>query len=229
MRIILGLLFCMGSFFNGFTQTFKQAGIASFYADKFEGRTTANGEKYKHAKLTAAHRTLPFGTVLKVKNLDNGKEVTVRVNDRGPFVKGRIIDLSKSAAKELDFINEGITSVEIVSVSNSEENKETYSSLDRPADENVSLPENYYSLSVNEENLSGYGVQIGSYREMVNLVQLASELQKAYNDRIFIQVSLIQEVKHYKIIVGNLKNRQKADKLNDELRKNYPGSFVIKF
>ena len=214
---------------NGFSQSFKQTGLASFYADKFEGRSTANGEKYKHSKLTAAHKTLPFGTVLKVKNLENGKVVTVRVNDRGPFVKGRIIDLSKSAAKKLDFIDKGITKVEIVVTSNTTEDRNTNSSLYIPSIEKKSLQDKYYSLSVNERNLSGYGVQIGSYKELVNLVLLANELEKSYNDRIFIQVSIIQEVKYYKIIVGSLKDRPKAEKLNEELRDNYPGSFVIKF
>lgn len=111
---------------TNFGQAFKQTGIASFYADKFEGRTTANGEKYHHSKLTAAHKTLPFGTILRVKNLENGKEVTVRVNDRGPFVKERIIDLSKSAARELDFVNKGITKVEIVNIGSLDKQKKTY-------------------------------------------------------------------------------------------------------
>lgn len=229
MRTVLGIMLCTSFITASFGQTFKQSGIASFYADKFEGRTTANGEKYKHEKLTAAHRTLPFGTILSVKNLENGNEVTVRVNDRGPFVKDRIIDLSKSAAKKLDFINQGITKVEIVSIGNSDEQRKTYSSLDRPPQRNTDLHDKYYSLSVNEQKLKGYGVQIGSYREMVNLVQLADELQKTYNDRIFIQVSVLQEVKYYKIIIGNVKERQKADKLHDKLKVNYPGSFVVKF
>ena len=225
--IMLGSSFIAASF--GQTQAFKQAGIASYYADKFEGRTTANGEEYKHAKLTAAHKTLPFGTILRVKNLENGNEVTVIVNDRGPFVKDRIIDLSKSAANELGFMNQGITKVEIVSIGSSEEQRKTYSSLDRPSERDLDLPDKYYSLSVNEQKLKGYGVQIGSYREMVNLVQLADELQKTYNDRIFIQVSVIQEVKYYKIIIGSMKDRQKVDKLHDKLKEDYPGSFVVKF
>ena len=105
MRTIITVLICSTVVMTSYSQSFKQTGLASFYADKFEGRTMANGEKYKHSKLTAAHKTLPFGTILRVKNLENGREVIVRVNDRGSFVKGRIIDLSKSAAKELDFMN----------------------------------------------------------------------------------------------------------------------------
>src|SRR5688500_5113941 len=85
-----------------------QTGKASFYADKFEGSPTASGEKYRHSKMTAAHKTLPFGTTVRVTNLGNNKVAEVMVNDRGPYVDGRIIDLSRSAAKELDFINAGL-------------------------------------------------------------------------------------------------------------------------
>ena len=111
--VLLTLSLILGSQTIAKAQKVKTEGIASFYADKFVGRTTANGEKYKHNKLTAAHKTLPFGTKVKVTNLSNKKSVVVVINDRGPFVKGRIIDLSKSAAKKLDFINEGITKVRI--------------------------------------------------------------------------------------------------------------------
>jgi rare lipoprotein A len=90
-----------------------QAGEASYYADKYQGRKTANGETFRQSKRTAAHRTLPFGTKVTVKNLTNGRKVKVRINDRGPFVKGRIIDLSKRAAKKLDMVNAGIADVEI--------------------------------------------------------------------------------------------------------------------
>lgn len=74
-----------------------QTGIASYYADKYQGRQTANGERFNQNAPTAAHRTLRFGTWVKVTNVNNGKSVKVRINDRGPFVKGRVIDLSKSA------------------------------------------------------------------------------------------------------------------------------------
>lgn len=92
---------------------FQQRGKASFYAHKYQGRKTASGERYDHQRLTAAHRTLPFGTRLNVKNLKNGKFVQVVVNDRGPFVDGRIIDLSQSAARAIDLLTEGTVSVEL--------------------------------------------------------------------------------------------------------------------
>ncbi len=84
-----------------------QTGKASFYADKFEGVSTASGEKYKHNKLTGAHKTLPFGTKVRVTNLENNQSVEVIINDRGPYVEDRIIDLSKAAAEQLGFINKG--------------------------------------------------------------------------------------------------------------------------
>lgn len=88
-------------------------GIASYYADFYEGRTTANGEIYRQNKITAAHKSLPFGTKVEVTNLANNKTVLVRINDRGPYVRGRIIDLTKAAAKEIDMIGAGVVRVKI--------------------------------------------------------------------------------------------------------------------
>ncbi len=88
-------------------------GYASYYADKYHGRQTADGEIFNMHDYTAAHRNLPFGTVLIVTNLENGKKVKVRVNDRGPFVKGRILDLSLQAAKDIGLIKTGIAKVQL--------------------------------------------------------------------------------------------------------------------
>lgn len=91
-------------------------GQASFYGKKWNGRRTSSGEIFSNDSLTCAHRTLPFGTLLKVTNKTNGKTVVVKVTDRGPFVKGRIVDLSLAAAKQIDMVNSGIASVEIAQV-----------------------------------------------------------------------------------------------------------------
>jgi rare lipoprotein A len=88
-------------------------GTASFYANKFEGRKTTSGEKYRKDSLTAAHKTLPFGTRVRVTNLNNNKSVVVKINDRLPKKSKRVIDLSRAAATELDFIRQGLTKVEI--------------------------------------------------------------------------------------------------------------------
>jgi len=90
-----------------------ESGQASFYGGKFEGRKTANGEIYHQSQLTAAHKTLPFGTTVKVKNLSTGKTVKVRINDRGPYVAGRIIDLSTEAATRINMVQQGVARVEI--------------------------------------------------------------------------------------------------------------------
>lgn len=88
-------------------------GLASYYASSLHGNTTASGERYDEQAMTAAHRSLPFGTIVRVTNLRNDEEVTVRINDRGPFVEGRIIDLSRAAARELDFIEAGVVPVRV--------------------------------------------------------------------------------------------------------------------
>ncbi len=90
-----------------------ETGKASYYADKFDGRKTASGAIFHNSQLTAAHRTLPFGTKVKVINIRNGKSVEVRINDRGPFVAGRMIDLSKKAARKIDIVKDGVGTVKI--------------------------------------------------------------------------------------------------------------------
>jgi rare lipoprotein A len=90
-----------------------QTGGASYYAKKFNGKRTASGAKFRSSKRTAAHRTLPFGTKVKVTNLRNGKSVKVKINDRGPFVSGRIIDLSRKAARKIDMLDAGVARVKI--------------------------------------------------------------------------------------------------------------------
>ena len=88
-------------------------GVASYYADEFHGRLTSNGETYDMNGMTCAHRTFPFGTRMRVTNLDNGRSAVVRVNDRGPFHEGRIVDLSLGAAKELGIVPSGTARVRL--------------------------------------------------------------------------------------------------------------------
>jgi len=90
-----------------------RVGLASYYGREFDGKPTSSGETYHASHLTAAHRTLPFNTIVRVTNLSNGKKVIVRINDRGPFVRGRIIDLSLAAAKRLDMIEAGVVRVRV--------------------------------------------------------------------------------------------------------------------
>jgi rare lipoprotein A len=98
---------------GGSKSLFTQSGEGSYYADKFNGRRTASGEPYRPGQLTAAHNTLPFGTKLRVTNTRNGHSVKVVVNDRGPHAKGRIVDVSKRAARKLDLLDAGVAPMKI--------------------------------------------------------------------------------------------------------------------
>jgi rare lipoprotein A len=108
MRLIIVFFVLLFSIPICYAQKFKSSGLASFYAKKFHGRKTANGERFNMHSYTSAHRTLPFNSLVKVTNTKNGKSIVVRVNDRGPMRKNRIIDLSYAAAEELSLVNDGI-------------------------------------------------------------------------------------------------------------------------
>jgi len=94
----------------------EQTGYASWYGETFQGRRTASGETFDYRKLTAAHQTLPFGAYVEVTRLDNGRKVVVKINDRGPYAHGRIIDLSKAAAQKLNMVRDGVAKVKITVV-----------------------------------------------------------------------------------------------------------------
>lgn len=110
---VLGLLF-MGVLLGSCSPKVVEQGTGSFYADKFSGRKTASGEVFRQWKRTAAHKSLPFGTRVKIVNLKNGRTVRVRINDRGPFVAGRVIDLSRKAARKLHMLRDGVVPVKVV-------------------------------------------------------------------------------------------------------------------
>ena len=113
LRIFFVVIIILNSQFSILNSQSIQSGKASFYARKFSGHRTASGERLHHDSLTCAHRSYPFGTMLKVYNPANGRSVVVRVTDRGPFIRGRIIDLSWRAAKELGIIAQGVAMVTV--------------------------------------------------------------------------------------------------------------------
>lgn len=133
-----------------------ETGIASWYGPNFHGKRTANGEIYNMNEYTAAHKTLPFDTILRVTNKQNNKSVIVRINDRGPYVKSRIIDLSRKAAEEIDMIRDGSTEVSLYLLSN------------------INMPKNIKKES--------FTVQIGSFRRLRDAERLSNQVPKS---RIF--------------------------------------------
>ena len=204
----------------------NQTGKASFYADKFEGRPTASGEKYKHSKLTAAHKTLPFGTKIRVTNLGNNQAVEVVVNDRGPYVDGRIVDLSKSAAERLGFLNVGLADVklEIIDAGDGKSGMEV-KVIDR-----VTVDEKeFYDFDVARLRPGGFGIQIGTYQELVNLLRLTDNLKNSYQKKVTVQVKIINGVKYYSLILGQFKSRDKADKFLSSVKQKYPDAFIAEY
>lgn len=111
--VIIMMISTLGVYsFKNNAEDAKKTSYASYYHDKFNGKKTASGEVFNNSKLTAAHRTLPFGTEIKVTNLNNGEEVIVTINDRGPFHSSRALDMSKAAFDEIGGIKKGIIPVE---------------------------------------------------------------------------------------------------------------------
>lgn len=119
-------------------------GKASFYGNGFHGRITSDGSRYHKDSLTCAHRTLPFGTLLKVTNKSNGKEVVVRVTDRGPFVRGRVVDLSMAAAKQLGMVSQGVAPVQVEAVGHVSKRKPAAKSGSKQLAAQPVLPEAKY-------------------------------------------------------------------------------------
>lgn len=121
-----------------FEEIFFEEGIASFYGGKFHGRKTASGEVFDTNDLTAAHKNLPFGTLVKVENISNGKYVIVRITDRGPFVKGRVIDLSTAGFTAIENTKKGITKVKIYVIKEKEVEKVNELEVNEEKNENIS-------------------------------------------------------------------------------------------
>jgi rare lipoprotein A len=209
-----------------------EEGIASFYADNFEGRITANGEKYSHKEATAAHKYLPFGSKVRVTDPETGKAVEVRINDRGPFVEGRILDLSKSVAETLGFIKKGTIPIkmEVLFVPARSDNK-LYGKAAQERRLNKIYTAEYYKVQIEKLNTSGsrFGVQIGTFVELVNMMRLTDNLKRKFSKDLVVKVENDQGNKVYKVAVGQYPSRGKAEALKKELKNEYPDAFVVRY
>src|ERR1041385_2553380 len=221
-KILVGVFLLLTAACYSQTQT----GKASFYADKFDGGPTASGEKYKHSKKTGAHKALPFGTKVRVTNLENNKTVEVVINDRGPYVDGRIIDLSKSAAEELDFINKGIADVKL-EVIDAGDGKGGGQNV--PIDRVAVDEKEFYDFEIARLVPKGWGVQIGTYQELVNLMRLADNLKNSYKKKVNVQVKVVNGIKYYSIMLGEFSSRSKADDFAAEVKRKFPDAFIVEY
>ena len=173
---------------NPAMSAYTEEGIASWYGVPFHGRRASNGEVYDMNKLTAAHRTLPFDTVVRVTNLSNGKFTVVRITDRGPFVDNRIIDLSMAAAREIDSIGPGVVPVRLEIV------------------------------SAGIDPGSGFfTVQVGAFRERGNAERLRERLTASYSP-IFIQPYDSPNGLFYRVRVGKVPGEDAAQHFGEQLR-----------
>jgi rare lipoprotein A len=187
---------------------FSQAGVASWYGKDFHGKTTSNGERYDMNAMTAAHKTLPLGVYVKVYNRDNGKEAIVRVNDRGPFVKGRIIDLSYAGAKKLGYDLVGTAHVRIEALGYREDGKGGYQS-----------PATYDS--------GNYTVQVGAFKEYANAQRLSDELKKSFGFSGIRMASINGDI-FYRVYVAKYTSLRAAEAGEKNFAEHgYPGSFVV--
>ncbi len=160
-----------------------ERGVASWYGPGFHGRHTASGEPYNMDAMTAAHPTLPFGTLVEVRNLDNGLATTVRINDRGPFKKNRVIDLSRAAARAIGMIGPGTARVELV------------------------------ALGVQPRAPGAFAVQVGAFREARRAQELSTRLRARYpavavrSDRVWhrVQVGLFPDRTTAEALEGELR------------------------
>ncbi|MEK6742140.1 MAG: septal ring lytic transglycosylase RlpA family protein [Nitrospirota bacterium] len=186
---------------------FSQEGIASWYGKDFHGKKTSNGEVYDMHAMTAAHKTLPLGVFVRVRNRDNGQETVVRVNDRGPFVKNRIIDLSYSAAKKLGVDVKGTAPVRIEALG--------YKS----SGEGYQAPENYDS--------GNFSVQIGSFKDQQNAKRLSEEMKKlhGYSE---VKTAVVNGEQFYRVQAGVFTSLQAAEEAEQRFAdQGYPGSFAV--
>jgi len=184
---------------------YREQGVASWYGKKFHGRSTSSGERYNMYAMTAAHKTLPLPTNVRVTNLETGKSIIVRVNDRGPFVKNRLIDLSYAAAMELDVVAKGTGLVEVVALNGSNNNASVAASGNEAG---------RYSESAGEMYL-----QVGAFGEPGNAQKLANQLTSNGITNVLVHESQGQSSKLYRVRVGPLSSVSEYDRLSQQVER----------
>ena len=232
---------------------YDEVGLASWYGPNFHGKKTANGEIFDQNIVSAAHKTLPLPSIVKVTNLENDLSMEIRLNDRGPFVRGRIIDLSKEAAKELKFFKNGTAKVRVQIMEDKSrkialdyENYKTYLSdvaaqedfkkspipkiksknIDEEIVESKKLSENNIEYN-NEENIdkSKVHVQVGAFTDIRNANDLISKLS---DFKAYIKRELINEKYFYRVRIGPIFDISFAEKIKEKLfLKGYNNSKII--
>ena len=190
---------------------FVQEGIASSYGGDFHGRKTSNGESFDMNAMTAAHKTLPLGVYVKVRHKRSGREVVVRINDRGPFVSGRIIDLSQEAARRLEMIQEGVTAVKVTALG--------YRIDNAGGEPLYRAPANYDS--------GNFALQVVALKNRTNAYRYAGELKRKYG-AADVQEAEVAGSMFYRVRLGHYTSLRTAQTAQEALeRKEFPGNFIV--
>ncbi len=187
---------------------YSRKGIASWYGKKFHGRRTSNGEKYNMYAMSAAHKTLPLPTYVRVRNLDNNRSVIVRVNDRGPFLHNRLIDLSYAAAFRLDIIRTGTGRVEVTAITSGQRNPDQAKTkvIVNTAGDNTS---------------ARIYLQVGSFSNQENANNLSSSLQDKLDQAVFVQKGRVENGTVYRVRIGPMADIEAGQALVDTLRNSH--------
>lgn len=196
----------------GSSRGFEQTGLASWYGGKFHGRLTASGEVYDMNKLTAAHRTLPLGTYVRVTRTDGRGEVVLKVNDRGPFIKGRIIDLSRAGAAKLHMLDEGVAEVRVTALGERDRR---------------SKPDEMVLRSRPDYRRGSFAVQIGAFTVKENAKRLAVKMKDKYG-AAHIALYDRGDMVFYRVRVGRFKIEEQAENfLLKLINDGWDNSFVV--
>lgn len=184
---------------------YRQRGVASWYGNKFHGRRTSSGEPYDMYAMTAAHKSLPLPTYVQVTNLDNGRQVVVKVNDRGPFVKNRLIDLSYTAAKKLGISATGTGLVEVRAINPDHP----------PAQKRRTRPSKTVTAAL-PGGLNMY-LQVGAFANRINAEQLQISLQELLSARVSIERMVQNQLPLFRVRVGPVASVSELDRVTDLL------------
>ncbi|MCC5796701.1 MAG: septal ring lytic transglycosylase RlpA family protein [Methylophaga sp.] len=195
---------------------YVERGLASWYGTKFHGRRTSSGEPYDMYAMTAAHKTLPLPTYAEVTNLENGRKVIVRINDRGPFVGDRIIDLSYTAAVKLGIKEQGTGMVEVRAITPGG----TSSSTPRqPSETQTQAQPQPQKVAQTSPMDAGVYVQVGAFSTMSRAQEVKTSLQQQISDSVRIQPVSRPQGDVYRVRIGPLASVEQSDALSDKLKR----------
>ena len=197
------------------SEGFTQSGKASWYGKKFHGRRTSSGEIFDMYSESAAHKTLPLGTYVKVLNLSNNRVIIVRINDRGPFVTGRIIDLSYAAAKKIDLIGLGVTDVKI-------------EALGKEVGKIETVAGNKLLVEISDLQKGAFAVQVGAFKDRNNATVLAERLKVIFDHVEVAEYNDKDMGRLYRVRVSKSDTLRKAVEIEKELQAlGFDGAFVV--